>query len=248
MSRVFQVLCLSFISLNVGRATELYRANVSFSYVENGEAETVWDYGIYLKRGSGVSTQSTRVDVGEENLDSENCNLYDSCPRKTNKTVSYAILCPEIQLTDLLSECSRYQIIIVCMDEYRLNALIAEDPTFSALRNTPGPSTTIVALNQSDPNRLCALYRHNNPWRTESVESFRVTIEFKGHMVTPTDPPKWPTDNTTSPLTFYFVMFAFCLLLMLAVIWFVFNYVKRCHQIVARRHQQVCFVLRICSL
>ena len=242
MSRVFQVLYLSFISLNVGMAAELYGANVSFSYVEGGKAGTVWDYGIYLKRGPEVSIQSERVDVSINNLDSENCNPDESCPRESNKTVSYAILCSRTHLTDLLEKCPRYQIIIVCMDEFRLDALITKDPTFRALQATPMPST-IVALNQSDPDRLCALYRHDTSWQDDAVKSFRVTIKFEGRISIPKDPTMWPTDSTTSPLTFYFVMFAFCLLLMLAVIWFVFNYVKRCHQIVARRHQQVCFVL-----
>lgn len=39
--------------------------------------------------------------------------------------------------------------------------------------------------------------------------------------------------------TFYFIVFAFCILMLLSCLWFVMSYMKRCHYIIQRRRRRV---------
>jgi hypothetical protein len=41
--------------------------------------------------------------------------------------------------------------------------------------------------------------------------------------------------------TFYFIVFAFCILMLLSCLWFVMSYVKRCHYNIQRRRRRVRF-------
>ena len=46
-------------------------------------------------------------------------------------------------------------------------------------------------------------------------------------------------DNNRSATTFYFVVFAFTILLLLSLTWFVFNYLRRCHHMYTVKRQRV---------
>ena len=59
-------------------------------------------------------------------------------------------------------------------------------------------------------------------------------------------PPKGATVSITAEYhqfqtsqTFYFIVFAFCILMLLSCLWFVMSYIKRCHYNVQRRRRRV---------
>ena len=53
------------------------------------------------------------------------------------------------------------------------------------------------------------------------------------------DGPSNEFNNTRSATTFYFVVFAFTILLLLSLTWFVFNYLRRCHHMYTVKRQRV---------
>lgn len=48
--------------------------------------------------------------------------------------------------------------------------------------------------------------------------------------------------------TFYFIVFAFCILMLLSCLWFVMSYIKRCHYNVQRRRRRVMLNLDLAGL
>lgn len=132
------------------------------------------------------------------------------------------------------------ELLILCVSESRAEELLKGE----TLRVT-SERLTVVLVNRSDGlsgEHACPLYSRVDTEINETT-NVSVTVEYAGMgSITPT--PAQPTvypffDQTT---TFYFVMFAFCLLLLLALVWFAFNYLKRCHNVLSRRQARVCVV------
>ena len=72
-----------------------------------------------------------------------------------------------------------------------------------------------------------------------------VTIKLSGN---PNDrDPGNGFNNGRSATTFYFVVFAFTILLLLSLTWFVFNYLRRCHHMYTVKRQRVS-VNYVCKL
>lgn len=173
--------------------------------------------------------------MDKENLDSSKCD-FQICKNPEN-TAAYIVWCEEEHtLTQLLRQCRSYKLIFICMYKGTLNKLYIDRGKFSL--DEFSLSSTIVAFNQTtrEGGRGCPLYDERQAFFGK--EDYNVTLVNLGKRPIPP-----PTSLAPSPanvqLTFYFVMFAFCLLLLLAVVWFIFNYIKRCHQMVVRRHRQV---------
>ena len=77
-----------------------------------------------------------------------------------------------------------------------------------------------------------------------SFEIWSQNDEANLSLIVEVDPPSDSTpgsglDNTRSATTFYFVVFAFTILLLLSLTWFVFNYLRRCHHMYTLKRQRV---------
>ena len=66
-------------------------------------------------------------------------------------------------------------------------------------------------------------------------EEFNLTAEVEISQ----DDPGNGLNNGRSATTFYFVVFAFTILLLLSLTWFVFNYLRRCHHMYTVKRQRV---------
>lgn len=120
--------------------------------------------------------------------------------------------------------CSEYEKSVTAHDQWGTSGLIfrydPDDPRDGTLAHRP-PRTpqlrgiTIVSMELEINSAL--LNREFLP---------RVTIEHHYH--------PFPTSQT-----FYFIVFAFCILMLLSCLWFVMSYIKRCHYSVQRRRRRV---------
>ena len=105
--------------------------------------------------------------------------------------------------------------IIFCYDP--------DDPRGGTLRDRPSRSPMLSSITIVSMERLLA----NTPLQEWiNTETPYVTIEAKYH--------QFQTSQT-----FYFIVFAFCILMLLSCLWFVMSYVKRCHYNIQRRRRRV---------
>ena len=73
-----------------------------------------------------------------------------------------------------------------------------------------------------------------------SLDEFgNVTLRIEVIDTSLDNPPSNGLENTRSATTFYFVVFAFTILLLLSLTWFVFNYLRRCHHMYTLKRQRV---------
>ena len=70
-------------------------------------------------------------------------------------------------------------------------------------------------------------------------DEFNVTVTIDRLETPPSDNPRNGFNNGRSATTFYFVVFAFTILLLLSLTWFVFNYLRRCHHMYTVKRQRV---------
>ena len=81
---------------------------------------------------------------------------------------------------------------------------------------------------------------------SEESEKFYATLKDESNVTVtidrfdiPSDNPRNGFNNGRSATTFYFVVFAFTILLLLSLTWFVFNYLRRCHHMYTVKRQRV---------
>ena len=77
-------------------------------------------------------------------------------------------------------------------------------------------------------------------------DEYNVTVEIERLDSNDRDPGNG-FNNGRSATTFYFVVFAFTILLLLSLTWFVFNYLRRCHHMYTVKRQRVS-VNYVCKL
>lgn len=101
----------------------------------------------------------------------------------------------------------------------------------------------ITKLDRQEPHRTIPIIvlvpsaQSNEFYAQLGMESsVMVRIEV---ITTPDNPTDNGINNTRSATTFYFVVFAFTILLLLSLTWFVFNYLKRCHHMYTVKRQRV---------
>lgn len=76
--------------------------------------------------------------------------------------------------------------------------------------------------------------------KLKDESNLMVRIEVTGQgSTTPDEPTTNGFNNARSATTFYFVVFAFTILLLLSLTWFVFNYLRRCHHMYTVKRQRV---------
>ena len=74
-------------------------------------------------------------------------------------------------------------------------------------------------------------------WSLDEFGNVTLTIEVIDPSLDNT--PSNGLQDTRSATTFYFVVFAFTILLLLSLTWFVFNYLRRCHHMYTLKRQRV---------
>ena len=179
-----------------------------------------------------------KIDV--ENLKNEECKDRESVCDSGSPSYpgAYRVVCDGVSAQRVLNHCSgsgieHLELLILCVSESRARELL----TGEGLR-VASQRLTVILVNRSD-DHLCPLYNPN--YDILESTNVSVTVRYAGmdSFAPTTRPSLYPPffDQTT---TFYFVMFAFCLLLLLALVWFAFNYLKRCHNVLSRRQARVC--------
>ena len=81
-----------------------------------------------------------------------------------------------------------------------------------------GISITKVVLSVDEATALLSAYS----------SGFKLSVSVKAHL-----------QQFQTTQTFYFIIFAFCILMLLSCLWFVMSYVKRCHYSLKRRRRRV---------
>ena len=103
-------------------------------------------------------------------------------------------------------------------DEYYLNQLAM---------NTPGIAVILV----KDEDHLIRAFGN------EPVRYVNITLIGQTEPSTPSNPKDGLANRSTT--TFYFVVFAFTILLLLSLTWFIFNYLRRCHNMYTTKRRRV---------
>ena len=75
-------------------------------------------------------------------------------------------------------------------------------------------------------------------YKDESVRQVNITLTGQANFPT-TRPTDGGFTNQRSTTTFYFVVFAFTILLLLSLTWFIFNYLRRCHHMYTAKRRRV---------
>lgn len=78
-------------------------------------------------------------------------------------------------------------------------------------------------------------------FKDEAVRYVNITVETETQL---SNERSKGFGNERSTTTFYFVVFAFTILLLLSLTWFIFNYLRRCHHMYTakRRRVRICIV------
>jgi len=94
-------------------------------------------------------------------------------------------------------------------------------------------SIPLIFVNDRDSDNFVAKLREET--------NLRVTISVTGQGNTGEEDqrPGSGFTNGRSATTFYFVVFAFTILLLLSLTWFIFNYLRRCHHMYTVKRQRV---------
>ena len=105
--------------------------------------------------------------------------------------------------------------------------ITTEDLDEAAMRYVGDPSLIIpIILVSYDKSIEFFKKLYEEPYLTAKVE------------ISTTDPGN-KLNSSRSATTFYFVVFAFTILLLLSLTWFVFNYLRRCHHMYTVKRQRV---------
>lgn len=197
--------------------------------------------GVYYQfHGLPKNHTDVWVKIDFRNLKNLDCNYNeeDLCV-PPGYSGAYRVVCKEgVDAQTIVNNCigsEQLDLLILCVTESRARELL----TGEGLR-VDSERLTVILVNRSD-DHSCPLYRRVSNDEIDTSTNVTVTVQYAGMGSFPpnSNPTIYPPffNQTT---TFYFVMFAFCLLLLLALVWFAFNYLKRCHNVLSRRQARVC--------
>lgn len=125
---------------------------------------------------------------------------------------------------------------------------------YFAVLNAVGDGVILTAQTEDYRDKIQDLYNLTSPYSLSipvifvNTENSRIiwsvkddpNITLNVEVIPTTDsPPGSGLENTRSATTFYFVVFAFTILLLLSLTWFVFNYLRRCHHMYTLKRQRV---------
>ena len=248
----FFALSFSLLSACTSSSVQVYEvAKLTFTHNYNGRIESF--IGAFAPTvpqtdhslGSwNITNIPLKIDV--DNLNAPECKErvgYEVCSSPVRG--AYKVVCDEefnnlqSAIVDPCREDKGLELLILCVSQSKADELLQGG-------GLKVPETlTVVLVNRSDglTQHACPLYHKNRNFN--KTTNISVTVEYAGMgSIIPTtrSPPLYPFFDQTT--TFYFVMFAFCLLLLLALVWFAFNYLKRCHSVLSRRQARVC-VMRV---
>ena len=127
------------------------------------------------------------------------------------------------------SPCSEYHKAATASKAFGAAGIIyyytPDDPQGGRLPNRPTNSPFLQRFSATKielvSRKLAALLSE-----AEKEGGMRVTVSTYSH----------PLQTTQ---TFYFIVFAFCILMLLSCLWFVMSYIKRCHYSIRRRQRRV---------
>ena len=125
-----------------------------------------------------------------------------------------------------------------------INSPCSEYQKAQNIRDIWGAAGLIFHYSKSDPQngRLLDPPRNSIPLKDMVIVTMQLTSTdlswlrlYRGHYPRVSiDPPP-----SSTPTTFYFIVFAFCILMLLSCLWFLMSYIKRCHNSLRRRRQRV---------
>ena len=233
-------LSLSFLSDCTSSSLHAYEV-AKLTFTHGGKIESF--FGANAVPGPPLNITDYRLKVDVDNLKNPECldrgSVCDFESHRYRYPGEYSVVCDEgVSAQAIVDHCignEHLDLLILCVSESRARELL----TGEGLR-VDSERLTVILVNHSDVYR-CPLRSRVSNKEIDITTNVTVTVQYAGMGSFPLDPN--PTiyppffDQTT---TFYFVMFAFCLLLLLALVWFAFNYLKRCHNVLSRRQARVC--------
>ena len=235
---VLLALSLSLLSYCTSTSVHPYEvAKLTFKY--DGRIESF--FGANAVPGLPLNFTDYQLKIDVENLKARECIDRDSScvSGSTSYPAAYREVCEGgLSAQTVVDRCigsGQLELLILCVTESRARELLTGEGLRAASQRL-----TVILVNRSGEHNCPLLNRVRDAEITASTNvSVTVRNAGMGSFPTTSPPPLFPSlfDQTT---TFYFVMFAFCLLLLLALVWFAFNYLKRCHNVLSRRHARVC--------
>ena len=233
-------LSLSFLSDCTSSSLHAYEV-AKLTFTHGGRIESF--FGANAVPGPPLNITDYRLKVDLDNLRNLECidrgSVCDSESNRYRYPGEYRVVCGEgVSAQTIVDRCisnEHLELLILCVSESRARELL----TGEGLR-VDSERLTVILVNRSD-DHSCPLYRRVSNDEIDTSTNVTVTVQYAGMGSFPpnSNPTIYPPffNQTT---TFYFVMFAFCLLLLLALVWFAFNYLKRCHNVLSRRQARVC--------
>lgn len=243
-------LSFSLLSACTSSSVQMYEvAKLTFTHVKGIESF----FGAFAitnprtEHNPSWNITNIRLKINVDNLKQPECSSSSSngvCESPI-RPGAYSVVCDDAgtngpqEVVDRCSGIMSPDLLILCVSQSRAEELLkGEGLTVTSER------LTVVLVNRSDglsADHACPLYNRISGKDINETSNVSVTVKYAGMgSIIPTteQPPVIPFFDQTT--TFYFVMFAFCLLLLLALVWFAFNYLKRCHNVLSRRQARVC--------
>lgn len=144
--------------------------------------------------------------------------------------------CPGYNHTNITLPSTGY--FVMMLPYLGVNSPCLEYEKAQTIRNLWGASGLIFRYELGDPQGGQLRDRPSRSPTLSGITIVVVQLQYK--------PPKGATVSITAEYhqfqtsqTFYFIVFAFCILMLLSCLWFVMSYIKRCHYNVQRRRRRV---------
>lgn len=153
-----------------------------------------------------------------------NCIIIESRNANSTSTVPSPPPAPFIALLPL-TDCEHYTQVQYAQDMGAAGVLFYSSSSSSRLTGYHSTVSIVVASVVMQDHELDSLRRVLN------LNNTLITIQTKN---------KTATYRTSQ--TFYFVVFAFSVLVLLSLTWFIITYVRRCHDYCARSHTRVSYI------
>lgn len=205
------------------RHSNSYTTSTYYSYVVISDETYRFSESGQIASYSNVSLSEVRgrlYDAGEY----FNCIMIES--RNANSTLSVPSRPPPPFIALIpLTECEHYTQVQYAQDIGAVGVLFYSSLSSSRLTGYHSTVSIVVA---------------SVVIKDHELESLRRVLDLNNTMITIQTKNK--TTNYRTSQTFYFVVFAFSVLVLLSLTWFIITYVRRCHDYCARSHTRVSYI------